>query len=110
MTADGYDMMFGLGAVSPLRSAPRRRRLRAAIPLRRRTFPRRRGVVGVVDREIAKACRVGESFVRSLRPERGDTRTYTNRHGSVSTMNTSNIARRPASEPRTPLKSRTGGR
>lgn len=43
------------------------------------------------NREIAKRCRVSEGMVRSLRTKRSDTATYTTKHGTQATMNTSNI-------------------
>lgn len=55
------------------------------------------------DREISRAAAVGNKFVgdmrRSLCPEHSDEpRTYTNKHGTTSTMNTANIGsgQRPA--------------
>lgn len=43
------------------------------------------------NREIARRCNVSESFVRSLRTERSDERTYTTKHGKTATMQTGNI-------------------
>lgn len=52
------------------------------------------------DREIARQCAVSKSFVNKLRPslstmdsEKSVPRTYTTKHGTVSTMNTQNIGR-----------------
>lgn len=50
------------------------------------------------DREIAQRCAVHHSFVSRLRsslsPNDSDTKTYTTRHGTTATMNTSNIGKR----------------
>ena len=104
VTASDYDMMFGLGAVidpDPRRGAPalesRDSPAPAHLPLDDAEWS------AWSNREIAKACRVSEGLVRDMRPEvttniRSDTLTYTSRSGSVSTMNTSDIGRRPASE------------
>lgn len=58
------------------------------------------------DREIARRCGVSHPFVSQIRAslvtvtsEPATERTYTDRHGNVSTMNTANIGARPAPEP-----------
>lgn len=52
------------------------------------------------DREIARRCAVSKSFVSNMRPSlstnasEAPARTYTNKHGTTTTMNTQNIGRR----------------
>ncbi|MBP2312983.1 transposase-like protein [Azospirillum soli] len=57
---------------------------------------------GWSDREIARRCGVVHAFVNKLRkeftvhgeqPDEPQSRTYTNRHGSTSTMNVGNIGK-----------------
>jgi hypothetical protein len=52
------------------------------------------------DREIARQCSVGNKFVGDLRRsltvfEHSETRAYTTKHGTVSTMDTSRIGTTP---------------
>ena len=71
--------------------------------LRRTNEDKRRAVLTLLndaewqkwsDREIARKCGVSDFMVRSLRENRSDTRTYTDRHGNVSVMDTSRIGQR----------------
>jgi hypothetical protein len=52
------------------------------------------------DREIARRCGVDHRFVASVKTSLGtvpsEPRTYTTKHGTVSTMNTGNIGKAPA--------------
>jgi hypothetical protein len=52
------------------------------------------------DREIARICAVGNKFVGDLRrtvtvSEHSESRTYTTKHGTIATMKTDNIGKRP---------------
>lgn len=59
------------------------------------------------DREVARRCGVGHTMVSSMRPslsaadsEDGAERTYTTKHGTVATMDTSNLGKaKPAETP-----------
>lgn len=80
--------------------------------IRRTNADKRRAVMRLLDdaewskwsdREIARRCGVSHQFVTNLRPslstvdsEKPD-RTYTTRHGTTATMNTSNIGRKHSS-------------
>jgi len=62
--------------------------------------------------EVAKQCAVSEGLVRSLRTKRSEQsgeavppRTYTTKHGTTATMNTSKIGK---SGPTTPECDRSG--
>jgi hypothetical protein len=81
--------------------------------LRRSNQDKRRAVARMLDdeewshwtdREIARRCKVGHDLVARLRREQlesvtsgnaSEPRTYTNKHGTTSTMNTANIGRKP---------------
>lgn len=79
----------------------------AAHGMRRTNEDKRRAVLtllndpewaGWSDREIARRCHVGHPLVAQLRPQlatgrSSSDRTYTTKHGSVSTMDTANIGR-----------------
>lgn len=81
--------------------------------LRRTNADKRRAVIALLnddewsrwsDREIARRCAVSKTFVSNMRPslatDASEPRTYTTKHGSEATMNTTNIGKTEKPQPK----------